>query len=287
MCQFCVEHGDGKKWYLEAANYAYDLESDLERRGFMIDFARDFEQDTARGIRYLELLKRVPSPLRRFAHDTATRRLQRKHFGQPVPKEDASKIFDITTSIVRVPCVCRRFHGKGEHPYCLLITTRPITDLATDPFVQDLASKILVDYGEGPDLSGFELLTKEQALAMLDECEAEGLLHSVWTFVTPFVAAMCNCNLSSGCVAMRVNESYGCRVMFKGENVAVVDEGRCAVCGECESQCPFEALSCDGGGPAVVRLEKCYGCGICRAVCAKDAISLEDRRLVPGLATVW
>jgi Pyruvate/2-oxoacid:ferredoxin oxidoreductase delta subunit len=286
VCQFCVEHGDGKKWYLEAANYACDLESDMRRRGFIIDFARDFDGHVARGIRYLEALKHVPAPLRRIAHEAATRRLRRSHFGQPVPKEDAARILDITTSIVRVPCVCRRFHGKGDHAYCLLITTRPIADLSTDPFVVDLAARILPDYGAGPDLSDFELLTKEQTMTMLDDCEAEGLLHSIWTFVTPFIGAMCNCNLSSGCVAMRINQSYGCRVMFKGENVATIDAARCTGCGSCVAHCPFEALAGEDGR-ASVRSGECYGCGVCRAVCGEDAIRLVDRRLVPETAHSW
>ena len=36
MCRFCVEHGDGKKWYLEASTYAYDLSSDLERGPYIL-----------------------------------------------------------------------------------------------------------------------------------------------------------------------------------------------------------------------------------------------------------
>ena len=42
MCQFCVEHGEGKRWYLEASNYAYDLDSDLKRREYVLEFIRGF-----------------------------------------------------------------------------------------------------------------------------------------------------------------------------------------------------------------------------------------------------
>ncbi len=38
MCQFCVKHGEGKKWYLQAKNYAEDLLSDLRRRNFVTNF---------------------------------------------------------------------------------------------------------------------------------------------------------------------------------------------------------------------------------------------------------
>ena len=38
MCEFCVRHGEGIKWYLEAKNYAEDLLSDVRRRKFMAEF---------------------------------------------------------------------------------------------------------------------------------------------------------------------------------------------------------------------------------------------------------
>ncbi len=31
MCEFCHKHGEGKKWYLQAANYSEDLLSDVRR----------------------------------------------------------------------------------------------------------------------------------------------------------------------------------------------------------------------------------------------------------------
>ena len=38
MCEFCLKHGEGKKWYLEAKNYSDDLLSDLRRRRFIEGF---------------------------------------------------------------------------------------------------------------------------------------------------------------------------------------------------------------------------------------------------------
>ncbi len=31
MCEFCHQHGEGKKWYLNAANYAEELYNDAAR----------------------------------------------------------------------------------------------------------------------------------------------------------------------------------------------------------------------------------------------------------------
>ena len=38
MCEFCHQHGDGKKWYLKAENYSEDLLNDLERRQILEEF---------------------------------------------------------------------------------------------------------------------------------------------------------------------------------------------------------------------------------------------------------
>ncbi len=39
MCDFCHKHGEGKKWYLEAKNYAEDLLSGLRRRAVCAEAA--------------------------------------------------------------------------------------------------------------------------------------------------------------------------------------------------------------------------------------------------------
>jgi hypothetical protein len=36
MCEFCVKHGEGKKWYLNVKNYSNDLLSDTRRRDYTI-----------------------------------------------------------------------------------------------------------------------------------------------------------------------------------------------------------------------------------------------------------
>jgi hypothetical protein len=38
MCEFCIKHGEGKKWYLEAQNYSDDLLSDIRRRKMIEQF---------------------------------------------------------------------------------------------------------------------------------------------------------------------------------------------------------------------------------------------------------
>jgi hypothetical protein len=124
MCQFCVQHGDGEKWYLQAANYAADLESDLARRGYVVSFINDFE-DNRRKIRAgLSALRFMPKPVADPVRARSTRYMQENHFGQPVPIEECEKIVSMATSVVRMPCLCRG-QRKAEDGVCLVDHSTP------------------------------------------------------------------------------------------------------------------------------------------------------------------
>ena len=167
-------------------------------------------------------------------------------------------IFGMATSIVRLPCLCRTHAGHAPEGVCLAVTTRPIDGVLAEGFGAAPA------FTDGPDVTRFDRLGREQALEILRSCEARGLMHSVWTFITPWVGAICNCDIPSGCMAMRLQLECDVRIMWKGENLG---------------SCPFGALSYDRARhAAVLDAAKCYGCGTCRASCRAGALSLVDRR---------
>lgn len=277
MCEFCAQHGDGKKWYLEAENYAVDLSRDIERREYVVDFVSGFDRRMRRDVPLLKTLSAAPRPVRAAFRAYAQPRQMRDHFGQPVPIEECERIFDMATSIVQLPCVCRHFAGMPERGYCLGVTVTPADDVFTEAFR---------DYADGPDTAVFQRLSREEAVAVLHRAEREGMMHSVWTFKTPFIAGICNCNLASGCMAMRTTLEFDYKTMWKGEYVAAVEEARCVGCGACVERCPFGALALDERRVAAVDRSACYGCGICRSSCRKDAIALEDRA-VGDAAVTW
>jgi ferredoxin len=279
MCQFCVEHGEGKRWYLEASNYAYDLDSDLRRRNYVVDFVRGFDEMRATAIAAGEVTRALPAPLARLGRNAIARHQQKVHFGQPIPLEDCEQVLEMATSITVIPCICRMHQrGKSAEEVCVLVTAKPILGVLEEAFR---------DYEEGPGLDDFHSMTKDDTMDLLRSCEERGLMHSIWTFRTPFTAAICNCNLESGCMAMRLTAGYDIKIMWRGESVALLDDTACTRCGACARVCPFEAISASGGAEVTHHVEKCWGCGICRTACPNRALSLVDRRTVQAVATLW
>ena len=124
MCDFCHQHGEGKKWYLNANNYAEDLMSDLRRRRFITRFFED-PGHLAKGERALTALDVLPGFLWKGVRTKITAKQQVKHFGQVVPIEDIERILALTTSVVRLACICRHVSTGKEQRYCFGVSMEP------------------------------------------------------------------------------------------------------------------------------------------------------------------
>ncbi|MBP2678884.1 MAG: 4Fe-4S ferredoxin iron-sulfur binding protein [Deltaproteobacteria bacterium] len=281
MCEFCHKHGEGKKWYLRAENYSEDLLSDVRRRKFIEGFLSEPERLRA-DLENLEKLDRVPALFRGALVRALSNRQKRFHYGQVVPIEDLERILGLVNNVVRLPCICRKITLGKEKRYCYGLSISPGGG-EFSRIVQGLEHSYL----KGPDTSGFETLSKEEALQALREHEREGLCHTVWTFHTPFIGGICNCDRSD-CIAMKATVTHEFPVMFRAEYVAKVEPENCSGCRQCMKVCQFGAISYSGAEKkSVVDARRCYGCGICRAACSKEAISLLDRASVPASANLW
>ncbi len=281
MCDFCVQHGQGKKWYLEAKNYSQDLLSDARRRRFIAGFFTHPEH-LNREAAQLEKLSRAPAFVRRAVSAAITRRFKKWHFGQVLPLEDVEQIFGFVNSIVRVPCICRHINLGREVGYCYGVSMGP----GGNSF-GDILAGLDNSFLGGPDTSGLDELDKEDALAAFAEHEKEGLCHTVWTFKAPFIGGVCNCDRSD-CMAMRATVTHDVKVMFRAEYVAEVNPDLCKGCRACMRACQFGALAYSAANrKAVVDHTACYGCGVCRVACPNDAITLRPRAEVPAAAQLW
>ncbi|HWQ67260.1 MAG TPA: DUF362 domain-containing protein [Methanospirillum sp.] len=81
-------------------------------------------------------------------------------------------------------------------------------------------------------------------------------------------------NLAMGCAP-----PAGKRDQHQGMQ-AVIDQQICVGCGFCVTQCPFDAIRCDGKKARVER-SICYGCSACLQVCPEQAIDFNWEQDVP------
>jgi len=281
MCEFCLKHGEGQKWYLQANNYSEDLLNDIRRRKMIENFAADGES-VDKSIEKMDKLSTAPKFIQALVRRLVPRRMKKRHYGQVVPIEEVEKIFGFVNSIARVACYCRHFTVGKEKRYCYGISMGP-----NGGKFGELMRNVDTSFLNGPDSAGVETLTKEQAIASFREHEKEGLCHTVWTFQTPFIGGICNCDRAD-CLAMRCTVTHDVPAMFRAEFIAETDPDKCVGCRQCMKLCQFGAISYSASNKkAVIDKLKCYGCGICRAACAKGAICLEPRESDPITVKLW
>ncbi len=268
MCEFCTQHGEGEKWYLTMANYSRDLLDQKGRRQYTAEFLNGFDKRLPQSLQKLDKVRKTP--LMKLVKPVLTRVQKQDHYGQVVPMEDVERIFAIVEGAIRLPCVCRRVTAADMNArYCYGLTLdKQLMDSLDDSF-------------------SLETLTTEEALTSIRKLDQEGLVHSVWTFKTPFIGGLCNCD--QDCLAYRL--TYARRdypVMFRAEWVAEVSVDSCNGCRLCMRQCQYGAIHYSSNNKKVIiDAAACYGCGVCRAICNKDAITLSPRENVKEAAGVW
>jgi ferredoxin len=281
MCQFCHKHGEGKKWYLQAKNYSEDFMSDIQRRKFIAEFFDSPEKLAAR-TNSLDQLDKAPGFIKRVIAWNATRHSKKIHFGQVVPIEEIENIIGFTNSVVRLACICRHAARGVEGRYCYGVSMAP-----DGGEFGKIVRSLNKDYITGPKYGGLETLTKEAAIKSMHAHERDGMCHTVWTFKTPFIGGICNCDRAD-CLAMKATIGHSMPVMFRAEYVATTNPDLCTGCRACMRVCQFGAI-----GYSVMRRKseidprRCYGCGICRSTCPRKAISLLDRNFSPSAKHLW
>ncbi|UCC60115.1 MAG: 4Fe-4S binding protein [Dehalococcoidia bacterium] len=260
MCEFCIQHGEGKKWYLTMRNYSRELWEQCNRAEYMEDFGAQFEVRCGTAVAKLDAVKSIPV-VYRFFRRMAMHKNKTLHWGQIVPIEDVEQILEMQDSIVRMPCVCRRLTTGRETRYCF-----------------GVGMDIMGMFGKYPDYShGLEVLEKEEAVGLVRSFDKQGLVHSIWTFRTPYIGAVCNCD--QDCMAYGIQfKTNLTQIMFRAEYVATVDWNKCNGCKKCLLNCQFGAIGYSNTMKRpTIDMNRCYGCGVCRSVCDKEAIALLDR----------
>jgi len=269
MCEFCTTHGDGKIWYRNAANYANDLLSDIKRRKYIQEFHHATMEEGFKTLGRLENLFMKRGRLPASVIGALEQKAKEEHFGQVLPIEEIREILLKAASIVRLPCACRWTISRKEDRCCFALSYGP------DAWYKGFDMGY---FGKTSD-EGLEAVTVGDAIAQIEALEEAGAVHSIWTMMTPFIGAVCNCT-ATDCIGLRTLSGIGAHTIARAEHVAVVDKELCAGCGLCAGRCQFDAIGSaarDGIDIAVVDSDKCYGCGLCRKACDQGAISLAVR----------
>jgi ferredoxin len=256
MCEFCVQHGAGKKWYLAAQNYAEELARSEGRESFIKDIYKDYRKMYGRKVQVSDIALKVPF-IKKYAFEKIENYFTNKHAGQIVSLEDAITICGIPGRVSLVDCPCRKYlRGKDEKKCILFGTTAEIVDNI-------------------PEFSPVKDIGVEDAAELLTDFNKSGLVHTIWTFKTPYIGVICNCN-NRECMLFHLKDRYkSLNIVRKGHEIASVDRGICNGCGDCKNSCPFNAIIFHGG-KAIIN-EECYGCGVCRNFCPAGAIQLTPK----------
>jgi electron transport complex protein RnfB len=195
-----------------------------------------------------------------------------------LPYESMRNLLAGARSFRLMNCICRTEQatlGKPcSHPIETCMAFSPEEDAYDDTLAEGFGRSI----------------TREEALAVLELAEREGLVHCTYNTKRQQMF-VCNC-CSCCCGFLRgVTEFAAPHLLVRSDFVAAVDADSCTSCEECaHGRCPMNAIAASDGSFAVDR-ERCIGCGLCTVVCPTDAISLTRRpraersKPAPGLVS--
>jgi ferredoxin len=278
VCVWCEQYGGGhKRWYLNPANYARRLYK-IRREETEASGAEANPQAaggmSAVGREYLEARDRGDHEAVARMKKEAEQRIWQIHFGQVVTREEMDEILDIIYPIALMTCACRRsMRGLPDE--------ENFTCMGMGPG--------MYKWERWPETyrGGVQFLTPDEAREVLDVLNRRGLAHTVYTFGTPYLGGICNCDYPD-CGGIRTAVDLDVKTMWKGHYVAEIDPELCNGCGLCVRRCQFDALSFTASTlKAYINPLKCFGCGLCRNPCKPDAITMVERESLPALAGVW
>lgn len=187
---------------------------------------------------------------------------------QIIPYPTARKlVLDGSPDIIACECPCRSFRENPCQPtqVCLMIG-QPIVNFKLE---------------HSPETS--RVISKEEALTILEEEYSRGHIHSAWfkdVLLDRFVA-ICNC-CKCCCSGIEAMVKYNSSIMASSGYVSQVNDELCTACGTCAEACPFSAISVNGD-TASINWAKCLGCGVCTTQCPVGAISLirDEKKGIP------
>lgn len=182
------------------------------------------------------------------------------------PEENLRDLVRGADAIAVVPCACRRSMRRchAELDNCILFNRN---------------AEYAIERGAG------RRITAEEAMAIYEKSEEEGLVHT-WPFAaSPRLNEICNCCIDCcGIFDGGIKFNTLSSILQKTHVRAVVDPDQCNGCQDCVERCYFSAIDMARAPQgkklkAAIDEDKCWGCGVCAVACPADAITM---KLVKG-----
>lgn len=176
------------------------------------------------------------------------------------PYEQASEYINNAESISVSTCYCRH-HGEllgnpCDKPKDVCLSIGP-------------SAKFIAEKGFG------HLISKEEAMQILDRCEEAGLVHCS-SNTSKYIDFICNC---CGChcgILQSIKDTRMPSLGVTSNFIVEVDKESCTGCEACIYRCQMEALSMKDN--VVERdLLSCIGCGLCISSCPSEALKMAPR----------
>ncbi|UCE16558.1 MAG: 4Fe-4S binding protein [Candidatus Bathyarchaeota archaeon] len=176
-------------------------------------------------------------------------------WGEILPYEQISGIFENTKTIAVTECSCRTLTRQCDNPTDVCLVFNEFAD-------------IIIERGIAKRIS------KEEAFSIVKRCEDLGLVHQLNNSEPEGYEFLCNC-CSCCCTFLKGMIVLGKKgIAAKSRYVSSVDSNLCDEgCSICASRCNFGAMNIVDS-KAVVDKEKCFGCGLCASKCPTNAIEL-------------
>ena len=180
------------------------------------------------------------------------------------PYDRVSNYIDNAQHIAVSHCYCRH-HGE--------LLGRPCDKPKEVCMTFGPAAKFTADRGFG------RLISKEEALQILDLAEKEGLVHCS-SNLSKYVDFICNCCLCHCQILQTIRNSAIPSAGATSSFIMMVKEEACTGCGECVDRCQMGALTLEGD-VVVQDAKRCIGCGLCVSVCPTEALRMEHKPGAP------
>lgn len=173
----------------------------------------------------------------------------------------------------------RELVAAGEGPWAVMnCVCRQGRDATGEPCRQtDVRKTCLARKGVARHLletGAAEELSREQALALLERAERDGMVVQPENAQDPLFVCFC-CGCCCGVLRMAKEFPRPADVIHSNFR-AEVTSGECLDCGSCRPRCPMDALGAVDGRTSVDHA-RCIGCGACIGVCPSEALRLVEK----------